>query len=266
MFTKITKDSNTPFRLFLASQVDGGKTSSLAGLCNAGFNVYILDFDTEKFQGLKERLTDEAIEAGRLNIISLYNEFEYDKSNEIVVDRKKTAFQKSKEVMTYMKEQGILNDPENVIVFDTITNIANSIYMTEKASPDLRKTYNEAWLMFLDWLGFTLLMTKNVPTIFMCHTSLVEIDGAIPKLGVTVMSKNNNLDFPKLPGVSTLHLLEVDKKTGRRKVNTASGYKDIVKNSYKDIPNEIDLEWYLPSLINYHNTSEWVYPFKELSK
>lgn len=267
MFTKLN-ETKVPFRLLLVGGNHVGKTTTLGRVVKAGYNIYILDFDKFNVQGLKEVLTEE--EHSRVFHIDL-SDISLDKEGKksFDLDQKETGFERSKEVISYLEKEKVFEDPSNIVFIDGLTQLGISALLTAEKSKDARLRYNAAWQGdngFLNWFGTFLLKTKNVPIVIAGHTSRYETkDDSIPREHITFQSATNGSQFPNIAGITCLHFIERDKKTKKISICTDPTYKEFIKNSYNGIPDRIEPDWYLSTLIHYHRTGKWEYPYKKIS-
>ena len=253
----------TPFRYFLAGPPHSGKTSSLACLPNAGYKMYYLDFDGENTAGVEDFLTPEGSE----NFITCALYGDYNDKNK--ADKKMTAYDKCRNALRELKDEGALEDPNTFLVVDSLTNLGHSIMAKEErqtgsGEPDKRRTVMEAWHEAYDFLGRLMHMTSNCNIIILCHTEIVDIEGRMPETGLTMISKNYSLQIKKFPSVSNIGFVERNiSKTGESSVvvHTRPTIKfPFIKTSYvnpDDVPAEVPAEDFLLKIYNRHVNGKW---------
>lgn len=222
--------------------------------------VYNFDFDYEKTRGAIERMTDE----GKSNFVNIPMYAEYDEKNK--QPKGFTAFDKCKDVLDDLKSDGILEDPNTVIGFDSLTNFANSVNIstlkfTNSGEPDTRRTVMLAWDIATYFLGKLMTYTSNCKLVMTAHTKDIEIEGKPTKTGLDFLSKNYSLQIPRFAGMSAIyHVDKSPQKDGPPKVKIVTQMTnrlDYIKNPYSDIPAECDPNNFLMNLINRHDTGEW---------
>lgn len=239
---------------------DCGKTSLLSSAANNGKKLYILDFDWEKNQGAKERMDKN----GQSNFMSIPMYAEYDEKNKQA--KGETAFDKCKFVLDDLKNEGVFDDPDTILVIDSLTNYANSVNLstlkfTSSGEPDTRRTVMLAWDMATFFLGKVLTYTKNCGLVINAHTKEVEIEGKPTTTGLDFLSKNYSLQIPKFAGMSAIyHVEKTPQKDGPPKVKVITQMTNkynYIKNPYPDLPPVCEPDNFLINLINRHETGVW---------
>jgi len=249
-----------PMRIILAGQEGSGKTSCLASLCNNGYKVYCLDFDYENESGLINRLSEE----GESNYIGIPMYAEYNEKNK--QSKGKSSYECCIQTLEELKDSGILDDPETVLVIDSLTNYATSVALfseklTGSGEKDLRRTIMDSWQLAVFFLAKIFTYTKNCKLVILAHLREVEIEGKPTRIALNFLSKNYSLEISKFAGMQAIYMIE---KTPQKpsgcsvKIITEMSNKyQFIKNPYSDIPVECEPDNFLINLINRHETGKW---------
>lgn len=252
-----------PVRIVMAGRRGTGKTGSVADAANCGFKVFYFDLNGENYASVIERLDKKGEE--NFIPISFYNE--RDVKGKIA--KSATILIQFENTLSELKEAGEFDHKNTIVFIDGLSDIGRSLLdvneaRTNAGALDRRVSVLDSWNYFSKTLDLILSSTRKCILMMAAHLTDIEMKDEPVRVGFDFISKSYGLSLPHLPGLCDLYVLEktIAKEGVSIKVLTkeTNRHPFIKCSSGLTIPNNQELENFIPKAINAIRNKEWAMP------